>query len=709
MLFDTLATASQSLPVPLASTPIFVVGAGGIGCELLKNLVLMGFRTIELIDLDTIDASNLNRQFLFREHHVGRSKAEVAAEVLRQWEPTLKIKAYHGNVKSANFDVNFYKKFKLVLNGLDNMSARKHVNRMCMQAGIPLVESGTMGYNGQVQPILKGRFQCYDCLPKQADQKTFAVCTIHARPTTMVHCVHYAKEFYARLFGDSVAGSSAGAGEDEGDDEVPKKKAPVGEMGFLDSLIEEYRRKKHPRTNDDSPAETSENSSSESALAWDILELLYHTKIQELLAMKTEWTIQSPEPIQVQAIRSHPTNFHSAQGLALELSFNEEVPTVEKCCAYFVRAVQLCLERGRKPFDKDDAISVYLIAACANLRATCFHIKPQSVSDIRTIAGSIVPAIASTNAVIAGVVVAQAVRILQLGAASNEGEGSIPSERCRHVFLQQVPQVRKRDILSAVPSTSGGFGEYRVSGKGRDGYLMTSIAPAAPVQGCFICSNLMQSMTIRLNAGSHTLGTFVELVLIQHLGFVCPTISDTNTGNILYEKDDFEELSGKPLNHWMKASASAAADGGTELSASRSCGWTIGDLYQEVEWETSVVDCPLAFADETEFEITRSGSSSGSGDENEARGVGVGKSDSATAPRSAAPIPDQAGGRGSLVAATDPEDEVVMYHPRTAHTAEGQGQAHTGAAPPPKRPRTDPASDRRQENIHAEEDEVIIV
>lgn len=181
---------------------VLMVGAGGIGCELLKTLVLTGFKHIHLIDMDTIEVSNLNRQFLFRKSHVGQSKAKVAREAVLKFRPGVEIVAHHANVKNQEFDIDFFKQFSVVLNGLDNLEARRHVNRMCLAAGVPLVESGTTGYLGQVTVHIKGQTECYECQPKPAP-KSYPVCTITSTPSKLIHCIVWAKELaLAKLFGD---------------------------------------------------------------------------------------------------------------------------------------------------------------------------------------------------------------------------------------------------------------------------------------------------------------------------------------------------------------------------------------------------------------------------------------------------------------------------------------------------------------------------
>ena len=181
---------------------VLVVGAGGIGCEILKNLVLSAFLSIEVIDLDTIDVSNLNRQFLFRTEHVGQAKAVVAAAAVKVFNPDVKIIAHHANVKDPKFGISYISKFNIVLNALDNIDARRHVNRLCLAANIPMIDSGTTGYLGQVMPVFKGRTACYECTPKPT-QKVYPICTIRSTPDKPVHCIVWAKELFKLLFGDS--------------------------------------------------------------------------------------------------------------------------------------------------------------------------------------------------------------------------------------------------------------------------------------------------------------------------------------------------------------------------------------------------------------------------------------------------------------------------------------------------------------------------
>ena len=185
----------------IAATKVLVVGAGGIGCELVKCLSMSGFVELTVIDLDTIDVSNLNRQFLFRKKNVGQPKSTCLKEAIEEQNPEIKITSHVGRIQQDQFGYKFFSQHTLVINALDNIEARQHVNKMCFNLAIPLVEAGTNGYEASMSPIMKGVTQCYQCVAT-AKQETFPVCTIRQKPEKTIHCITWAKALFEGLYGE---------------------------------------------------------------------------------------------------------------------------------------------------------------------------------------------------------------------------------------------------------------------------------------------------------------------------------------------------------------------------------------------------------------------------------------------------------------------------------------------------------------------------
>ena len=78
---------------------------------------------------------------------------QVAKESAGRFNKNVKIEAYHANIKEARFNIEWYKQFEVVFNALDNADARRHVNKMCIAADVPLVDGGTTGFLGNVRFI----------------------------------------------------------------------------------------------------------------------------------------------------------------------------------------------------------------------------------------------------------------------------------------------------------------------------------------------------------------------------------------------------------------------------------------------------------------------------------------------------------------------------------------------------------------------------
>ncbi|KAJ2717915.1 E1 ubiquitin-activating protein uba2 [Coemansia sp. Cherry 401B] len=383
----------------VASARVLVVGAGGIGCELLKDLSMSGFHHIHAVDLDTIDLSNLNRQFLFRRKHIKQPKARVAIQAIREFCPQTDATAQQANIKEPAFDVDWFGGFDLVLNALDNLDARRHVNAMCLAAGVPLVESGTAGYLGQVTVIHGGRTECFECQPKPAERKTYPVCTIRSTPSAPIHCIVWAKDYlFAQLFGER-------AESDEGMD--------AQEAAENSKELEQLRQESRALAQLGAAMGTDD-------FARQVFDKVFSSDIARLLSMSDMWKQRRP-PTQLdfadmrRQVRAefdprHPDD-HAL--LPIEDSFALFVHSAEQLAQRLLHMRQTeSAAPAALAFDKDDDDALSFVAATANLRSHAFGIEQKSIFTIKAMAGNIIPAIATTNAIVAGMMVVQAILVL---------------------------------------------------------------------------------------------------------------------------------------------------------------------------------------------------------------------------------------------------------------------------------------------------------
>ncbi|KAK3677898.1 E1 ubiquitin-activating protein uba2 [Recurvomyces mirabilis] len=412
---------AQSLGLPLTKrvkeSRVLLVGAGGIGCEVLKNLVCCGFGSlpsnygtngteesaanarkpgIVVIDLDTIDLSNLNRQFLFRKQHIKKPKAYVAKETASHFNPSVNIDAQHASIFDTKYDVEFFEGFDLVFNALDNLAARRHVNKMCLAADVPLIESGTTGFNGQVQAIKKGATECYDCNPKPV-QKSFPICTIRSTPSQPIHCIVWAKSYlFPELFGTSEE-DSADVAVTEGDnaEEVAKLKEEADALKTIRGIM------------------------GKSEFAQEVFNKVFHDDIERLRGMTEMW--QSRRPPQslkfeelVAEIEGGDTT-ERGQSLVMQ---DQATWSLHDNLTVFSYSLGILSNRNQAgetvlEFDKDDKDTLDFVTSAANLRSYIFGIPLHSEWEIKQMAGNIIPAIATSNALTASLCVLEAFKIMR--------------------------------------------------------------------------------------------------------------------------------------------------------------------------------------------------------------------------------------------------------------------------------------------------------
>ncbi|KAI1111434.1 hypothetical protein F5Y14DRAFT_313336 [Nemania sp. NC0429] len=480
-----------TLNASIKKAQVLMVGAGGIGCELLKNLVLTGFGEVHIVDLDTIDLSNLNRQFLFRHEHIKKSKAEIAKEAAQRFNPNVTIIAYHANIKDAQFNLKWFKTFDLVFNALDNLEARRHVNRMCLAADVPLIESGTTGFNGQVQVIKKGVTACYDCTSKEAP-KSFPVCTIRSTPSQPIHCIVWGKSYLLNeIFGASEDQAVLDTSEDgDNSDEIAELKK---ESEALRKIRESVGTEQFPQM---------------------LFDKVFNQDVARLRSMEDMWkSRRPPEPLQYDSVLRQASEANAAKESIIQngqkvwsleenlVVFNDSLSRLSK------RILDLKQQHGDNSpqamisFDKDDEDTLDFVAASANIRSHVFGIERKSRFDIKQMAGNIIPAIATTNAIVAGLCVLESFKVLR-------GE----FDKAQEVFLTPFAPQR----------------------------LLAPDRPRAPNPDCPICGNFQTSVSVDLSRA--TLNDLVEDFVKLQLGFGERDFAVNSDAGLLYDPDETDNL-----------------------------------------------------------------------------------------------------------------------------------------------------------------------
>ncbi|KAH3732046.1 Ubiquitin modifier-activating enzyme 1 [Pelomyxa schiedti] len=410
------ALIGEDLHDALRKSNILLAGAGAIGCEVIKNLSLLGAATernghLHVVDMDSIENSNLSRQFLFRPTDIGLPKSQVAVKAALKINPEINATAYNMMLQRSDvFTYEFFSSIDVIISALDSMSARRYLDLQSKIHSKPFVDGGTIGPEGNVQVAVPHITESFGAGNHGTDGNTSSIplCTLKFFPVEMKDTLQWARDQFEALF-------------------IKNKESDMGIPTTFSHCVDWSCKIFHKLFHD------------------DVKHVLVLYPPSEDPATETFWVPprRKPQPIEYDSTKSLHASFVQSASNIRAKNFNI---TATQSASDLSAALPADFLPAK--FDKDDDSLYHMpfVYAAAVIRANNYGIDPIDFHSSRRIIGNIIPALISTTAAIAGL---QCIELVKLASAN------LSIEQLRSSFLN-LDDIEAWNFVEPFPPASDG-------------------------------------------------------------------------------------------------------------------------------------------------------------------------------------------------------------------------------------------------------------